>query len=113
MLRCKARLSFRGSLDRDSSGPNTPLRKSTSTVSKIKLFYKIGQGQFKSHLNENPLFIIYNVILEGIRSKQIYTFYIVKMTTKGSSLLQKLLLFDNPVKFMYLYACYPKFATFL
>ncbi|KAK3099395.1 hypothetical protein FSP39_003765 [Pinctada imbricata] len=32
MLRCKARLSFRGSLDRDSSAPVTPLKKSTSTV---------------------------------------------------------------------------------
>ncbi|XP_052791388.1 glutamate receptor-like isoform X2 [Mya arenaria] len=31
MLRCKARLSFRGSLDRDTPAPSTPMRKSMST----------------------------------------------------------------------------------
>lgn len=51
VLRCKARLSFRGSLDRDTPAPTTPLRKSMSTYTYTGPTQIAGTDEYPDHLH--------------------------------------------------------------
>ncbi|XP_060554333.1 glutamate receptor-like isoform X2 [Ruditapes philippinarum] len=51
VLRCKARLSFRGSLDRDNPNPSSPLRKSMSTYTYTGPSHVAGADGFPDNLH--------------------------------------------------------------
>ncbi|KAL4230944.1 Glutamate receptor 2 [Mactra antiquata] len=51
VIRCKARLSFRGSLDRDTPAPTTPLRKSMSTYTYTGPSHVAGTDGFPDNLH--------------------------------------------------------------